>query len=141
MSTQQADPTVTERVSMVWPAELKAKVRRLVGARGLTDFTLDAVRDKLGRLEDRRQMTAPLDEPDAPVAGGTIGHAQQVRDRDGRLDPAVVAGLPLAERMNYARELIEQRESAAGEGAPSGRCSKCKEELVNGECWSCPPGA
>lgn len=43
------DKTLTERVTQLWPKALKKEVRELVGQRGLTDFTLDAVREKLSK--------------------------------------------------------------------------------------------
>lgn len=50
------------RVSMNWPNELKGQVRDRVGARGLTTFTLDAVREKLAR-EPGSLTVVPPSEP------------------------------------------------------------------------------
>ena len=96
--TQKLDETDLRRVSMVWPADLKEQVRGLVGSRGLTDFTLDAVRAKLQQLA--------VDEPPPP--------------------PKPPAAAPPA--------------PAAAPPGRAGQCSKCLEDLVNGECWTCPPG-
>lgn len=47
------DKEETERVTMLWPVDVKAQVRERVGPRGLTDFAVDAVRAKLGQpVED-----------------------------------------------------------------------------------------
>jgi hypothetical protein len=143
MTVQQADPAIdaTERVSMVWPAELKATVRQLVGSRGLTDFTLDAVRDKLGQLDRTSEPDLPDERPDEPVADNTIGHALQARkaELDSIPNPVEVAKLPLVERMRYARDLIERREGPGAVTTAGGVCSKCGDELVNDECWTCLP--
>lgn len=39
----------TERTTMLWPVDVKEAVRERVGPRGLTDFTVAAVREKLGQ--------------------------------------------------------------------------------------------
>jgi anaerobic glycerol-3-phosphate dehydrogenase len=143
MTAQQAEIT-TERVSMVWPADLKAEVRQLVGSRGLTDFTLDAVRDKLGRLERGEPEPVEAGEADEPVADRVAPDARRPRaaEPNETLDPAAVAKLPLSERMRYARTLIDKREGNDTTDDVGARrlCSQCKDELVNGECWTCLPG-
>ena len=53
--------TGTARVAQVWPVELKERLRQRVGNRGLTEFTIEAVEEKL----DGRSPTgvvAALDE-------------------------------------------------------------------------------
>ncbi len=52
----------TERVAMLWPAELKARVQQLVGKRGLTAFTLEAVEQLL-----TTRAAEPAPEPAPPV--------------------------------------------------------------------------
>jgi hypothetical protein len=44
------EPTGMERVTMLWPSELKNAVRAAVGARGITKFTIAAVEDKLAAI-------------------------------------------------------------------------------------------
>lgn len=58
-----ADETETlERVSMQWPAELKAQVRERVGARGLTEFVIEAVETHLAGGSSREQAQAEAQE-------------------------------------------------------------------------------
>lgn len=45
------------RVNMLWPDELKEQVREQVGQRGLTGFTLDAVRSKLSNQPSVDELT------------------------------------------------------------------------------------
>lgn len=71
-----------ERVSMVWPADLKEQVRRLAGSRGLTDFTLDAVREKLGQVNKDPNVVAP--------AGVSLSAPQP--DRCARCHDELVSG-------------------------------------------------
>lgn len=143
----------TERVSMIWPADLKERVRTLVGGRGLTEFTVDAVRQRLAAMaeapEHRNGHTPPDSAPEPvpePEPEEPEPKVEPEQTAGFAMDPAEVVKLPLAQRMNYARSLIQGRE---GVGAPSGlaaelaaqdgRCPKCHDELVNGECWTCPP--
>jgi len=141
MAVTTQETAATERVSMVWPAELKDQLRQLVGSRGMTGFTLDAVREKLDRVEDLRRREELV--PPGPVVNGLVQQAAaapKVEQDKKHLDPDEVAKLPLAERMAYARELIEQREGGAVQTNVADKCPECTEELVNGECWSCLPG-
>lgn len=74
----------SERVNMMWTPELKERVRGRVGTRGLTDWVIDAVEEKLAAapprtIEEMDQRQAerarrreadhpvPVDEPDQPV--------------------------------------------------------------------------
>jgi hypothetical protein len=141
LDEQQAGQS--SRVSMVWPADLKEQVRRTVGARGMTEFTLDAVRDKLAKMQTTVSNEPSDPEPPptkydhyAKQLNGTVtestGPALDPRPGDGfAMDPAEVAKLPLAQRMAQARKTW--RDPAAQ------HCSDCGDELVNGECWTCPP--
>jgi hypothetical protein len=138
----------TERVSMLWPADLKEQVRRLVGGRGLTEFTVDAVRDKLTQVKPSAVTASEPEQPtpDEPERSHPGGPAPTEPAAEPGLEPAEVAKLPLARRMAYARAMIQERE---GVGEPTGltadlaaqqnRCPRCRDELVDGECWSCPP--
>lgn len=70
----------TARVTMLWPAELKERVREKVGARGLTPFAVAAVEKHFdyvygkhesgdqptGQVEPPMAATAPLPETPAP---------------------------------------------------------------------------
>lgn len=96
LDEQVRDEAEFRRVSMLWPADVKEQVRRLVGGRGLTTFTLDAVQEKLARLHDD------------PAADDTAAD-----------EPAGAPAEPEPE-------------------AHPGRCPRCLDQLVNGECWTCP---
>lgn len=55
----------TERVTQLWPLDLKEKVRERVGARGVTRYTLEAVQEKLAR--DAAADAAEPTEPEEPA--------------------------------------------------------------------------
>ena len=149
METQAIE---TQRVSMLWPAEIKEQVRQLVGSRGLTEFTLDAVRDKLAQVEGQpvTNATEPApeseSEPEAEPQSRPEPEPEHSASNGFAMDPADVAKLPMMERMAYAKTLIQGREGTAAPAgwsaelaAEQGRCATCRDELVNGECWTCPP--
>lgn len=50
----------TTRVTMLWPQELKDRVRDEVGARGLTEFTVAAVQEKFEGFDRERALQADL---------------------------------------------------------------------------------
>lgn len=52
----------TDRVTMLWPVELKEAVREEVGPRGLTTFTVAAVRAKLGTHDSHKEDSKELNE-------------------------------------------------------------------------------
>ncbi len=52
----------TGRVSMEWPAELKEQLRALVGSRGLTDFTIQAVKTRLADRPETQDLNKELNE-------------------------------------------------------------------------------
>jgi len=52
----------TARVAMEWPVDLKDQVREKVGPRGLTDFTIDAVRAKLATHTAHQAAVEELEE-------------------------------------------------------------------------------
>jgi hypothetical protein len=93
-----------ERVTQLWPKELKQAVRGLVGQRGLTDFTLDAVRRELDRRGHRQpsadeSLGDPISLTDASVAIGINPEEPLEDDRRpvadehlGRLGDTVDAG-------------------------------------------------
>lgn len=57
------------RVSMNWPEDLREEVRQLVGARGTTAFTIEAVKEKLARHRAGASETTEVPEAQpAPVA-------------------------------------------------------------------------
>lgn len=59
----------TERVTQLWPADLKKLVQAKVGARGVTRFTLEAVREKIAREEAAETVKQAIGEtPETPVA-------------------------------------------------------------------------
>lgn len=49
------------RVNMQWPADLKKQVQNLVGTRGLTTFTLQAVRDRLAKTDAEKRLASDLE--------------------------------------------------------------------------------
>lgn len=51
-----------KRVSMEWPADLKEQVREVVGSRGLTDFTVQAVRTRLADRPENQDLHKELNE-------------------------------------------------------------------------------
>lgn len=65
------EKTETERVTMVWPADLKEKVREKVGQRGLTKFVVTAVERHLDYVyvihdkEEPQSEAAPEPEPES----------------------------------------------------------------------------
>ena len=66
------EETATERVTQLWPPSIKERVREKVGARGVTRYTLEAIREKLAR-EDAAQVAAEaLGEPVAPVLSPVV---------------------------------------------------------------------
>ncbi len=50
----------TQRVTMLWPSELKEQVRDKAGQRGMTDFTVEAVRARLTVTDDLEQAKKEL---------------------------------------------------------------------------------
>jgi hypothetical protein len=61
-----AEKEETERVTMLWPTDLKGTVRDMVGPRGLTDFVVDAVKAKLDM---------PVEDPEV-VESKELGEAR-----------------------------------------------------------------
>lgn len=57
-----ADEEATERVTMVWPKDLKDEVRDKAGQRGMTDFIMEATRLHLGVSADLDATTTQLNE-------------------------------------------------------------------------------
>lgn len=90
-----------KRVAMYWPAELQERVREKVGQRGLTEFTLQAVRAKLG-------------EPEPTVDEGQLNEAQEVAQR---LADALAMGGDYEDRQSQLR-LMELPAWISTEGWP-----------------------
>ena len=99
------------RVVMLWPADLKAEIQAEVGKRGLTQYVLQAVREKRG-LEPPRTAPAPVQVP-------------VERPSDGVAPPVAHTGhLPLVK----VREIPDV----------IAKCSTCDAELnPDGTCWVC----
>lgn len=123
------------RVSMNWPESLREEVRALVGGRGTTAFTIDAVREKLARQkagQDAPQeaepvaseesavettpapsaQTAPSVEPESPApAKEPVEEEKPAPRRDSR-GPAVAAVAPptLGAASKYASSGSEVQE-------------------------------
>lgn len=57
----------TERVTQLWPVSIKAKVQDRVGQRGVTRYTLEAVREKLARDEAQEVVKEAIGETPAPA--------------------------------------------------------------------------
>lgn len=51
------------RVVMLWPADLKQQIQKEVGKRGLTAYVLDAVREKRGIEETRKEQVQVIETP------------------------------------------------------------------------------
>lgn len=151
MTQKLDDDPDLKRVSMVWPAHLKEQVRELVGSRGLTNFTVDAVREKLGRLGGDGELRvdppgdsrAVLAEPSPPAPPTAEQPGPQPEPAALSVAPnqvpapvEVMSNLPLPERMARARLLVKEREGGDTK-ATADQCPTCLDELVNGECWTC----
>lgn len=78
------------RVSMNWPEDLREEVRQLVGARGTTAFTIEAVREKLARQKADAPATPELQPTPAaaPSPAKATGPAPAVRDEVQEQDEA-----------------------------------------------------
>jgi hypothetical protein len=72
-----AEPENTERVTMIWPADLKEKVRLEVGKRGLTGFTVSAVQQSLDGGESNRLKIEGL-ETDLDEARELLEEAREL---------------------------------------------------------------
>lgn len=151
------------RVTMLWPSDLKNAVRGKVGARGLTDFTIEAVRAKLeeesgsthepissssstlaGRTSDQRPPIAPpLNPEDGPIIGDprTILSAEPLRSSTSDLleklrSKAAEKGVDLSGLDLQAASDISipsHKEMSVKTDA----CPSCGVAMVNGECWDC----
>lgn len=131
--TQKLDDPDLKRVSMVWPAALKEHVRGLVGNRGLTDFTVDAVREKLAALGEAMPQPVQPEPENEPAPEVQPEPAPSSGAPNQELAPDEESKLSLSEQMNQTRAPLDEH----GPAEP-GRCPTCKDELVNGECWTCP---
>lgn len=89
------EETATERVTQLWPPSIKERVREKVGARGVTRYTLEAIREKLAR-EDAAQVAAEaLGEPVAPVLAPVVATPVAVVEREPIIEePTVVEEAP-----------------------------------------------
>lgn len=76
----------TERVAMLWPTELKERVREKVGQRGLTKFALEAVEAKLGTFDAQLAVEDAKAEVEKELA--------QVRDLAQHLADAIATSGP-----------------------------------------------
>lgn len=108
----------TSRVAMVWPTELKERVRQVAGARGITDFTITAVEASLKAQGLDKVPLAPKQPVVQKVAQLPAGGPLAV-DRPERQVPPPPPEPEL---------LVDD----------SGTCKACGQPLIDGECWSCP---
>lgn len=84
----------TERVTMLWPKDLKEKVRDKVGVRGLTKFAVEAVQREYDRVYVAHPKEQPAEQPD-PVRLPNTGVAEGATEE---LAPATpLPGDPVAE--------------------------------------------
>jgi hypothetical protein len=80
----------TERVTQLWPASIKAKVQDRVGQRGVTRYTLEAVREKLARDEAQDTVKEAIGETvDLPVAP-VVATPVAVVEREEPVEPEPV---------------------------------------------------
>lgn len=97
-------PEGSERVTQLWPKELKAKVRAAAGDRGMSEFTIEAVSIHLGVDQDLTATTKELNE---------VKHfAQQLADQ-------VVLGIESPEERIQALMELEFPSWISTEGWPA----------------------
>lgn len=67
MTTTEVEGPPTERATMVWPKDLKNRVRDKVGPRGLTDYTVAAVERHLQDSDQLDELTLELNQSKALI--------------------------------------------------------------------------
>lgn len=138
----------SERVFMLWPTELKQRVREIVGARGMTDFVIAAVEDKLQHrtgdlvvesveaVPDSPELPADDPEPIAPAVPARFDAAT----RDARtVHVEQTFGLRRASELDPPDQAAPTAASDAPthEEVTTSFCQACHAPLIDGECWSC----
>lgn len=141
----------SERVFMLWPTELKQRVREIVGARGMTDFVIAAVEDSLQRHAGGlvvESVEAVPDSPELPAAdelepiapGPAVAARFDAATRDARtVHVEQTFGLRRASELDPPDPAAPTAVSDAPtheEVTPS-FCQACHAPLIDGECWSC----
>lgn len=155
--------TETERTVMLWPVELKQRVQALVGPRGLTAFTIEAVQDKLARQEAPARQEAQvrtgepgelprITPPPGPTHSADItakimagSRAERTEELKQRFGLSAASELPKPEPKQAVEEVqaeplqAEPEEpSADPPGATSSStCPNCYAPLIDGTCWAC----
>lgn len=152
---------LTERVTMLWPVDLKERVREVAGSRGMTEFTVAAVRTKL--LTVRKAPARPTETKKKKPAKKPA--AKKVEKPKPEKGPELESGQPWADKSVdlYERVTAKSKELGVDLGEANLKpastlpskpkkatkpktvtlpetvtaCPKCGNALVNGECWEC----
>lgn len=101
----------TERVTMIWPKSLKADLRELVGARGLTEFTVVAVREKMAREADPEMVAVPHRPPPTPPPAPVQPPAGEVAQDSGQIPQEPVQPVdtrPFGERADELEQAVKE---------------------------------
>lgn len=142
-----AEEVEADRVSMQWPKPLKAEVRERVGARGLTEFVLDAVRLHLDGGAQRAQTDAQeINElkwlvqqlADRVAIGGDADVRKSglmelelpawIDTSGWPADMAALVKVPVASPVSDEPERQECPQHAKTFHVVGGECPKCREE-------------
>lgn len=122
-----------ERISQNWPEGLKARVRKIVGGRGVTDFTVIAVLEKLSQVE-AEQVDTPQTDTGAATLAATPSESGAVAGSIPADSPAPVSDSPSVADLREQLGMV----TAAELPIPSTpRCDTCFSPLIDGECWTC----
>jgi len=163
MATKRKDPDGTERVVMVWPKDLKDKVRDRAGHRGITEFVTKAVETYLGEVPKPDSENKRVFVPDSAVAS-TLSEPQETPIHKPNKAAAAPESAPepedpgaqdLPHDTSGRDDLFARLMAKTGGGVdfdamkaqlkPASEipkpqkdsCPRCGEELVDGECWTC----
>jgi hypothetical protein len=124
-STTDQEAQDMSRVVMLWPTELKAQVREVVGLRGPTAFTIAAVRDRIAAHEAIQPEAKPTFAP---------GSMPTLEDGTTDLSSQIVAPeINPVESITITSVVTPEPDDEPASDA----CPKCHSPLVDGECWSC----
>jgi hypothetical protein len=138
----EAPAEETERVTMIWPKVTKEKVRQLAGTRGLTQFTLEAVTEKIDKHYGVTMQEVSDEDREVLAVESPASHAERLSEMPLDLPHDRFAKEPQSEeeRQRVIANLKGMGLTPASEITPPARpesCQKCGGELIDGECWNC----
>ena len=142
-----------ERISQNWPEGLKDRVRKIVGSRGVTEFTIVAVIEKLTMIEtgvgeNETDTGATLAEDSrtgdfpAPVSSetetGAVSHGRApLGEGDGSGSNPDDTPAPVFSDVAALRDQLGMVTAAEIPIPSTPRCDTCFSPLIDGECWTC----